>query len=148
MAEINDNDTISVAKILNTAGINYDQRDGFLSHGSAGRYSTLDSGERVQYPTGAVRDTQAEKGRFDLIPYAGLLRLAQLYERGAAKYGDNNWRKGIPVSRFLSSLRRHAAQIGEEFIEDHLAAVIFNAMGIIEMQDKYADNPTINDRRV
>jgi hypothetical protein len=45
-----------------------------------------DSGQRSVYNTGAQRDNQEGKGRFDLIPFQGLMRLAKHYEAGAKKY--------------------------------------------------------------
>lgn len=119
----------------------------------------LDSGNRRQFESGAVRDIQEGKGRCDLLPldvvseyfsYATidhahdvilmriarfqetgftkelfwainnfvdahwdgnhlnmLLELAIHFEEGAKKYGDNNWRKGIPVRCYIDSGVRH-----------------------------------------
>jgi len=39
-------------------------------------YTLHDSGERQQFATGAVRDRQAGKGRFDLLPALAVTRLA------------------------------------------------------------------------
>ena len=98
-------------------------------------YLTYDSGEREQFGSGAQRDTQVNKPRYDLIPAAPLKRLAELMARGAVKYGDNNWTKGMPASRFMASLMRHveAYRLGERD-EDHLAAVVFNAFAIMHFQ--------------
>ena len=41
-----------------------------------------DSGERTKFETGAVRDMNEGKGRFDLLPMCVLLRLARHYESG------------------------------------------------------------------
>lgn len=41
-----------------------------------------DSGNRRKFATGAVRDIQEGKGRFDLLPMCVLLRLAKHYEEG------------------------------------------------------------------
>lgn len=66
--------------------------------------------------------------RPDLIPDIMLNRLAHLYGRGARKYDDNNWKKGIPLARVWASLLRHAfAWIMGDRSEDHLAAIIWNA---------------------
>ncbi len=35
------------------------------------------------------------------------LQLAKHFEEGCKKYGDNNWRKGIPVKFFIDSAVRH-----------------------------------------
>jgi hypothetical protein len=63
-----------------------------------GEYKVKDSGEREKFETGAQRDTQVGKGRFDLIPPLLLYRMARLYEAGALKYGDRNWtgKRGCP----------------------------------------------------
>jgi hypothetical protein len=36
-----------------------------------------------------------------------VLEVAKHFEEGANKYGDNNWRKGIPVKFFIDSAIRH-----------------------------------------
>lgn len=116
----------------------------------------LDSGNRRQFESGAVRDIQEGKGRCDLLPldvvgdilhnavfnfidsfqktgdssflmnallscgifsehedsnscylHNMLLEVAIHFEEGAKKYGDNNWRKGIPVRCYVDSGVRH-----------------------------------------
>ena len=44
---------------------------------------------------------------FDNILYSSILDLAKHFEAGACKYGDNNWRKGIPINVFIDSAIRH-----------------------------------------
>jgi hypothetical protein len=96
----------------------------------------LDSGDRQEFGTGAVRDTQEGKGRFDLLPYHAITRLAQHFENGARKYEDDNWRKGIPLRRYLDSMLRHAFKfLAGMDDEDHLAAVIWNACCLLETQE-------------
>lgn len=95
-------------------------------------FITRDSGERQQFPTGSVRDTREGKGRFDLIPSMPLRRLAQLYERGAKKYGDSNWQKGQPLSRYMDSAFRHLADfLDGDHVEDHLASVVWNVFSFM-----------------
>jgi hypothetical protein len=115
----------------------------------------LDSGNRRQFESGAVRDIHEGKGRCDLLPLdvvseyylrkqipkhilfdiwdftecgdvdalylaiqefsfehfkddeTMLLEVAIHFEEGAKKYGDNNWRKGIPVRCYIDSAVRH-----------------------------------------
>ena len=96
-----------------------------------------DSGERQEFSTGARRDIQKGKGRFDLLPPRALRRLAKHYENGAVKYGDNNWLKGMPLSRFLDSAGRHFANVlAGDLDEDHLTAIAWNILGIIELQER------------
>lgn len=87
----------------------------------------------AEFATGAIRSDAEGRGRFDLIPYEGLLPLAQRFELGANKFGDNNWLKGQPLSRLLSSMRRHAMQLGNDFSEDHAGAVMWNACAFATM---------------
>lgn len=112
----------------------------------------LDTGNRRQFKSGAVRDICEGKGRCDLLPlavvghmgdavleqidifqqcgfvsylytalemacteplnifpdkYTMVLEVAKHFEEGAKKYGDNNWRKGIPVHCYIDSAVRH-----------------------------------------
>lgn len=102
----------------------------------APEFETKDSGKREEFTSGAVRDTQEGKPRYDLIPPRGLKRVAELYARGAEKYDDHNWRKGMPSSRYMASMMRHAeAYRAGQRDEDHIAAVIFNALAMIEFED-------------
>ncbi len=95
-------------------------------------FVTKDSGKREDFETGSRRDTREGKGRFDLIPPGPLTRLAQLYERGAEKYGDRNWEAGQPLMRYLDSAMRHLKCVLEgEQTEDHMSAVAWNAFGYI-----------------
>ncbi len=96
-----------------------------------------DSGAREEFDTGSRRDTRKGKGRYDLVSPIGLHRLAQHYENGAAKYGDRNWEKGQPVSRYIDSALRHLYSfLDGDRSEDHLSAVSWNAMGAIHTQVK------------
>jgi hypothetical protein len=87
------------------------------------------------------RDVQEGKPRFDLIYYPMIKRLAGLMERGATKYGENNWQKANSVEeliRFKSSMMRHAFQFwnNENAEEDHGAAILFNLGAMMYLMDK------------
>lgn len=138
----------------------------------------LDSGDRTQFESGAVRDMRAGKGRCDLMPLdvvayflrdddekpdyvldavysfqesddiseldsaidhfciirgwdplTALLETAVHFEDGAKKYGDNNWRKGIPVKVFLDSALRHYIKfLRGDKDEPHDRAICWNLM--------------------
>lgn len=96
-----------------------------------------DSGKRQKFATGSNRDTREGKGRYDLLPAYAIWRLARHYENGATKYGDRNWEKGQPLSRYLDSMTRHAFKfLGGSREEDHLAAVAWNALAYIETEHR------------
>jgi len=90
-------------------------------------YKIKDSGKRQRFETGAQRDIQKGKGRFDLLPPSTIRALAIHFEKGCEKYGDRNWEKGIPIARYIDSALRHTFQFlnGEED-ENHLISAIWN----------------------
>lgn len=101
-----------------------------------GPFVLKDSGQREEFPTGSRRDTRSGKGRFDLIPTMALRRLAAVYEKGALKYGDGNWQKGQPLSRYVDSAMRHlvCAAEGKED-EDHLFHAVWNLIALAWTQE-------------
>lgn len=112
-------------------------------------WMTLDSGEREDFATGARRDTREGKGRYDLLPPLALARIAGVYERGAAKYGDRNYERGMPQSRFLDSALRHLFEaLAGRVDEDHFAQAAWNVLAIIQQQEMIARGllpPELND---
>ncbi len=66
-----------------------------------------DSGKRETFSTGAVRDTAEGKPRPDLFSPFAMERIGLWLMRGAEKYSEHNWAKGIPASRCMASLHRH-----------------------------------------
>lgn len=94
-----------------------------------------DSGKRQEFTTGSRRDTREGKGRFDLLPTRALTRLAQHFEGGAGKYGDRNWEKGQPLSRYMDSALRHAFKhLGGQRDEDHLIAAAWNLLCLADTE--------------
>lgn len=94
-----------------------------------------DSGSRTEFSTGAVRDAQEGKGRMDLLPMRTLIRLAQHFEDGSKKYGDDNWRRGIPLRRFADSGLRHFCKfLRGDRDEPHLIAALWNLSCLYETQ--------------
>ena len=97
----------------------------------------LDSGERAEFQTGAVRDMHEGKGRFDLLPMCVLMRLAKHYEKGALKYEERNWEKGIDAHSFADSAFRHLVKYMDGWDdEDHLIAAIWNLCGLAWTEEK------------
>lgn len=96
-----------------------------------------DSGDRTEFPSGAVRDLSEGKGRFDLLPWCAIMRLAKHFEAGAEKYGPDNWQKGIPAHSFLDSAFRHLVKYADGWTdEDHLIACIWNLMCLAWTEEK------------
>lgn len=168
----------------------------------------LDSGDRTEFESGAVRDMREGKGRCDLMPldvagrllyldttlqcismfqengdvthlyeavrsfcwrhmwgsmehFNGIdkrvmmcemfLEVAKHFEEGAKKYGDNNWRKGIPAHVYIDSAVRHYFKmVARKEDEPHDRAVAWNLMCCIwtcehkpDLND-YANKETVN----
>lgn len=141
--------------------------------------SILDSGERREFSTGAVRDIQEGKGRCDLLPLSVVCRLmdtqehanilyhideylqtgyienlyfglqlfaqcrgwsiptmirevAKQYEDGAAKYGEHNWQKGIPLHCYIDSAVRHFLKFIDGLEDEpHDRAFVWNILSAI-----------------
>lgn len=102
--------------------------------------------ERV-FESGAVRDSNENKGRMDLLGWNAMLRASRLYQQGAIRYKPHNWEAGIPVSAFLDSCLRHIAKYlcGYDD-EDHLAAAFFNISGAMEMEQTHPELIDIPNR--
>lgn len=99
-----------------------------------------DSAKKAAFGTGSIRDTQDNKGRYDLIPSAVILRLAQHYENGARKYAERNWEKGQPLHQYYNSAVRHLDHIKDgDLSEDHFAATIWNVAAMIHHIDAMID---------
>lgn len=99
-----------------------------------------DNGAKRVFESGAHRDVDTSKPRLDLLPMTALIRVSHHYAAGAKKYGENNWRKGIPRQEFLRSAFRHLAylMLGRTD-EDHAAALAWNVLGFIETEELNLD---------
>jgi hypothetical protein len=107
-------------------------------------FEVKDSGSRQEFETGARRDIQEDKPRPDLLSPFSLERVAWVYARGAEKYGDRNWEKGMPYSRYLASAERHLMAFKQGLVdEDHLAQAAWNLLAILHHQEVGPDG--LND---
>jgi hypothetical protein len=90
----------------------------------------------IKFDTGAMRADAGEKPRPDLISPFFKDRVGQHLRKGAARYGEYNWTRGIPISRCVASLERHLMQyeMGAKD-EDHMAAIACNAMFILHYEE-------------
>ena len=160
----------------------------------------LDSGDRTQFESGAVRDMREGKGRCDLVPlevmaelladlsgndviiddigyfmkarkegdhesaagwlyaaihnfvdkeyggcmYTALLEVSKHFEEGAKKYGEDNWRKSIPVWCYIDSAIRHYLKHRRgDKDEPHNLAFIWNLMCCIWEVDHSGRNQDV-----
>ena len=89
------------------------------------------------YPHGAMRESTPGRGRFDLLPFSSLARVALVLEAGAEKYAANNWRLGMPSARYLDSALRHITRyVLGSGDEDHLAAAAWNILALMEQESR------------
>jgi hypothetical protein len=95
-----------------------------------------DSGERSEFETGSRRDSMVGKGSPSQLPIDALRGVSRRFEDGSEKYGRNNWRLGQPSSRYIDSIYRHLWDYIEGCEEeDHLSAVIWNAMCLYQTDE-------------
>lgn len=97
------------------------------------------------------QETKSEPGkrydvgklRYDLIPVDALKELALVYSKGAEKYADRNWEKGMSWSRVIGPLMRHleAFRRGEIIDQEtgcrHMAQVAWNALALVSYEMRH-----------
>ena len=95
------------------------------------------------FDSGAQRQ-KLDDVRYDLISPIALKRLARVYAHGATRYGENNWRKGFPVSVLLNHILAHlVAYLERAKDEDHLAHAFWGIAALIEQEEL---RPEFDDR--
>lgn len=100
----------------------------------------LDSGNRREFASGAVRDIQEGKGRMDLLPWAAIMEVSKHCENGAKKYGEHNIDKGIPTHSLCDSAARHLAKYLDGWTDEpHLLAAAWNLLWAIQMEVKHPE---------
>lgn len=106
-----------------------------------------DSGNRREFETGAVRDIEKGKGRYDLIPWEAIHELALHCEEGALKYGERNCEKGIPLHSLIDSAFRHlSCYMRGEVDEPHLRAAMWNIAYALYMEQVHPEMQNIPSR--
>lgn len=109
-------------------------------------FTIKDGGDRMKFEGGMVRDTAADKVRFDLVFDGPMFkRLAEHLTKGAQKYEARNWMKArgtAEAERFKQSAVRHFIQwLDGDRDEDHAAAVFFNINGYEFVMEKMRRDP-------
>ncbi len=97
----------------------------------------------THYETGAVRDDRTGKPNYLAVSFTARHRYVRYMTEMAKKYGEGNWRKGIPTYSYEESLLRHISQYfrnkyengQDEPEKDHLSAALFNLEGIIHNEE-------------
>ena len=87
---------------------------------------------KKHYDTGAVRSSDCEDTRYDLISPIGLEALARTYAEGAKKFGAFNWENGMPVNDLLNHAIAHIYKfLSGNRDEDHLGHATWNLLGAV-----------------
>ena len=80
-----------------------------------------------------------------VLAMRGLISVANVGDYGAKKYGQHNWRKGMPWMKLAGSCARHLYQFILGIDRDsesglpHLAHLIYNALMLLEYEDTYKE---------
>ena len=120
-------DSLSDPKLVKVA---WDDEGDWTASSCLRKVQSTESARQV-FETGARRDAQNGKSRPDFIDPNFLLRVGEHLSKGAEHYGDFNFTKGIPSQRYMAGLFRHILKYYAGWRdEDHLAAIVFNAMGL------------------
>lgn len=97
-------------------------------------------GGSVKFTTGAVRSSDAEGARYDLISPIGLEAVARTCAEGAAKYSDYNWERGMPVHDLLNHAIRHIYRyLAGDRSEPHLPHAAWGLMAAIHSETLWPD---------
>lgn len=97
----------------------------------------------VQFQSGAVRSSDAEGTRYDLISPIGLAAVAAACAEGAERYGDYNWEKGMPANDLINHALRHIYLfLSGNRDEDHLGHAAWNVIGAIHSLEVW---PQLNE---
>lgn len=84
------------------------------------------------YANGAKRGAVRE--RFDLIPPLGLQAVAEAMAKGAARYGDDNWR-GLPKEEMVNHAIRHLVLwMAGDRSEPHAAHAAANCLMLVDLE--------------
>ena len=101
------------------------------------------AGTTAKFGTGAIRSDTFEEFRYDLVSPIGLREVARACAEGAAKYGDWNWEKGMPVHDLLNHAIAHIyGFLSGDRSEPHLGHAAWNLLAAIHSHELW---PHLND---
>jgi len=97
-------------------------------------------GTTAKFGTGAVRSSDVEEFRYDLISPIGLREVARACAEGAGKYGDWNWEKGMPVNDLLNHVLAHIYKfLGGDRSEPHLGHAAWGMIAAIHSHELWPE---------
>ena len=97
-------------------------------------------GTTAKFGTGAVRSSDVEQFRYDLVSPIGLREVARACAEGASKYGDWNWEKGMPVHDLLNHVLAHVYQfLGGDRSEPHLGHAAWGLLAAIHSHELWPE---------
>jgi len=97
-----------------------------------------------KFNSGAIRDLDTTKEDYvETISWTALKKYAQYMTGKKNKYGQGNFKKGIPIDSYEQSMSRHVQkyfankyEFGDcEPEERHIEAIIFNCFGILHEEE-------------
>lgn len=95
-------------------------------------------GDSSDFLPSSAKRYNTGKPRMGLLPADALEEMAGVLTMGADKYGENNWRKGLPFIEVVDSLERHVSwfkkghDLDDESGYHHMAHVMCNAAFLIQ----------------
>lgn len=75
-----------------------------------------------RFNSGAIRDEYISDIRLDLISKEFVFAIGKTLAEGGKKYGEHNWKKGMPKSSVMNHILHHLFKYVEgDISEEHLA---------------------------
>ena len=100
----------------------------------------VSSEEMHTFCTGAVRSTDADNTRYDLLSPIAIRRYAAAMAEGAEKYGDHNWEKGMPINDLINHGLRHIfLYLSGDKSEDHLGHALWNVAAACHSEEAWPE---------
>lgn len=114
--------------------LRYGETGGYINTPAA-FFPIVEWDKKIVPDNGGLRHN-AGKPRFDLVPPEAMVALADHFRKGAEKYADRNWERGMDWGKCFASMERHAWSWmnGEDFDPEtgshHMVAVAWNALAL------------------
>jgi hypothetical protein len=113
---------------------------------SQGSPDKVVDGDKTRFATGAVRSSDAQDTRYDLISPIGLEAVARTCAEGAAKYSAHNWERGMDVPDLLNHAIKHIYQfLSGDRSEAHLPHAAWGLLAAIHSETLW---PELNRDRL